>query len=75
MYFRCLTFGTNISSSKVTIETDSGTIRTELTDLSRIEKRKIDGRLYYLIPAEGDTLDGIALGNSDVWKKEDDNEE
>lgn len=65
----------NLVSSKVTIETDSGIIRTELTDLSRIEKRKINGRLYYLIPAEGDTLDGIELGNSDVWKKEDDNEE
>lgn len=64
----------NLVSPKVTIETDSGIIRTELTDLSRIEKRKIDGRLYYLIPAEGDTLDGIALGNSDVWRKEDNEE-
>ena len=55
----------NIVSRKVSIETGNSVIKTDLGDMYAIEKRMIDGREYYLVPAEHSVIDGIFISNSD----------
>lgn len=54
----------NLVPAKITIDTDSASIKTEIEQLSQIERRIIDGVDYYLIPASSSSIDGILLAAS-----------
>lgn len=51
----------NIVPQKVTIETESANIKSELSEMFTIERRMIDGKDYYLIPARHSSVDGLLL--------------
>ena len=53
----------NLVSDKVSIETGSATIKADLVDMYTIEKRTIDGREYYLIPARRSSVDGLIMAS------------
>ena len=60
-YEGCSFSVSNLVPAKITIDTDSASIKTEIEQLSQIERRVIDGVDYYLIPASSSSIDGILL--------------
>ena len=53
----------NLVPEKVNIETSSASIRADLVDMFTIEKRVIDGKEYYLIPARNSSVDGLVMAS------------
>ena len=53
----------NIVPENVSINAGDVSVKTKLENLSTIERRIIDGKDYFLIPANSSTINDIILAN------------